>query len=252
MPDTVKPVVILVNPQMGENIGMSARAMYNCGVEQLRLVNPRDGWDKNGKCYEKAMATSAECLRLMPEVQVFDSLADASTDLQAMYASTARPRYMEVNVYSPMQAGEMISQQCNSNIDVGLVFGCESSGLDNNDIALCNGIITVRLNEKFKSLNLSQAVLLLCWEWWKNHNNEMSPKRLELDTPPASQEHIQKSLQRLEQELDSRGFFKSDTSGPTVKRNLNAMFNRIHMNEQEVQMLHGIIRCLTDFDIKKD
>ncbi len=253
----IPPVVILVGAQLGENIGMAARAMYNCGLDTLRLVCPRDGWCDDAAAvvenpdmnpayqnYVSALMASAEVLRKMPKIEVFDSLTDASHDMQFLYASTARTRTLHMDVYGPSQVGQKIHQQTAQGMQTGLVFGCEANGLSNDDIAMCHGIVTIPLNPNFTSLNLSQAVLLLCWEWWRQ-SPDMALSPIPPDIPMASVHHTHTVLNRLETALQTRGFFKSETSGPTVRRNLRAMFNRIHMNTQEVQMLHGIIKCLT-------
>lgn len=256
------PVVILVGAQLGENIGMAARAMYNCGVDTLRLVRPRDGWCdnpdavvKNPKLhtayqnYVSALMASAEVLRKMPRVQVFDTVSEAAHDLHFLYASTARSRTLHMQTFSPTQAGDTMIHHGKHNMRSGLVFGCEANGLSNDDVAQCHGVLTIPLNPNFTSLNVSQAVLLLCWEWWRNaHDLDVNP--VSLDSPLASVEHTHMAIQRLEHALQERGFFKSETSGATVRRNIHALFHRINMTEQEVQMLHGMVKCLTVYPKK--
>ena len=263
-PKNTPPVVILVEAQLGQNIGMAARAMFNCGVTTLRLVRPRDGWCDDAEAvlqnpdvspayqnYVSALMASAEVLRNMPKVQVFDSLADASHDIQFLYASTARSRTLHMDIYTPSQVGKKIVASSVQGIRTGLVFGGEANGLSNDDVAQCHGILTIPLNPDFTSLNLSQAVLLLCWEWWQHAHNKTDIKQTTIpNSPLASIHHSNMAIHRLEQALSDRGFFKSKTSGPTVKRHIHALFNRIHMSEQEVQMLHGIIKCLTEFPKK--
>ena len=238
-----KPIIILVKPQMPENIGMSARAMYNCGIDTLRLVEPREHYPSS-----RAMATSADCLKSMPEVEIFDTVADAVADLQYVYASTARPRQMQVEVLNPMTAGEKMAEQTASGTNVGILFGCEASGLSNDDIAQCNTVITAPLNPEFTSLNISQAVLLLCWHWWINANDMDAPMpKLEPDYELATGEDKQAFVERLIGELEPRGFFKSAGAEDTVKRNIYNLFSRTDLNEQELSMLQGIIRTLTKY-----
>ncbi|MGB1360615.1 MAG: RNA methyltransferase [Alphaproteobacteria bacterium] len=235
-----KPIVILVKPQMPENIGMSARAMYNCGIEQLRLVEPREHYPSS-----RAMATSADCLKQMPEVQIFDTVADATADLQFVYASTARPRQMQVEVLTPMDAGVKMAEQSKQGTGIGILFGCEASGLSNQDIAQCNTVITAPLNPDFTSLNISQAVLLLSWHWWINVNDNKAPMpSLDPDYQLATGESKQQFVSRLIGELEPRGFFKSAGAQSTVERNIYNLFNRTDLNEQELKMLHGIISTL--------
>ncbi|MDG1153642.1 MAG: TrmH family RNA methyltransferase [Alphaproteobacteria bacterium] len=238
-----KPVIILVNPQMPENIGMSARAMYNCGIENLRLVKPREHYPSS-----RAMATSADCLKQMPEVEVFSTVAEATADLQYIYASTARPRQMQVEVLNPMQAGVKMAEQSQSDVKVGILFGCEASGLANSDIAQCNSVVTAPLNPNFTSLNISQAVLLLSWNWWINLNNENFPMpSIAPDYELAKGVDKQQFVKRLISEIEPRGFFKSKDATDTVKRNIYNLFSRIDLNEQELKMLQGILSTLIKY-----
>jgi len=238
-----KPVIILVNPQMPENIGMSARAMYNCGIENLRLVKPREHYPSS-----RAMATSADCLKQMPEVEVFSTVAEATADLQYIYASTARPRQMQVEVLNPMQAGVKMAEQSQSDVKVGILFGCEASGLANSDIAQCNSVVTAPLNPNFTSLNISQAVLLLSWNWCINLNNENFPMpSIAPDYELAKGVDKQQFVKRLISEIEPRGFFKSKDATDTVKRNIYNLFSRIDLNEQELKMLQGILSTLIKY-----
>lgn len=248
------PVILLVKPQLGENVGMSARAMLNCGVTELRLVAPRDTC-----CLQRAMAASADCLKQMPEVAVYKNLPEAIRDLQFVYASTARVRHMNMLAQSPMQAVADVVKRGRKTMPerTGFVFGAESSGLDNEDVAQCNAIVTIPLNPVFTSLNLAQAVLLLCWEWRKAlempvEESEKMPRSPVSSHVPATHGHVDVALRHLMVELNRRGFFKSETSESVVKRNIQTMFKRIGMNDREVQCLHGIVRCLTHFPIKTE
>ena len=234
------PVVILVDPQMGENIGATARAMLNCGVTELRLVNPRDGWPN-----ERAHAMSSGALDRMPPVQVFNSTAEAIADLHYVYATTARPRDMVKDVFTPRAAADDMRRRHNDGERIGLLYGAERMGLINEDIALSSAVITIPLNPGFSSLNLGQAVLLTCYEWLMTGDETPAVQLVTGDMPSATQGDMNALYQRLEAELDEHRFFRAPEMKPTVIRNLRAMLVRTRMTQQEVNTFHGIISALT-------
>ena len=232
-----KPIIILVSPQMGENIGASARAMLNFGLTELRIVNPRDGWPN-----QRAIDMSADALDKMPPAAVFDTLAEAIADLQVTYATTARPRDMVKSVLTPSAAAEDIHTRADQKI--GLVFGGERAGLTNDEIALCSHIIQIPTNPDFSSLNLAQAVLLLSYEIFQNESNA-EPRVFDTgDSPPASQKDFENFFGRLEGELEAADFFKSEGLKPTMLRNIRNIFTRTELSEQEVSTLQGIVSAL--------
>lgn len=233
------PVVILVDPQMGENIGAAARAMLNCGVAALRLVNPRDGWPN-----DRAAAMSSGALDRMPPVQVFDSTAAAIADLHYVYATTARPRDMVKNVFTPRAAAEDMRARHNNGERVGLLYGAERMGLVNEDVALSSAVITIPLNPGFSSLNLGQAVLLTCYEWMMTGDSTPGQQMLLGDTPLATQGDMDALYDRLETALEERRFFRAPEMKPTVIRNLRALLVRARMTQQEVNTFHGVISAL--------
>lgn len=241
------PVVILVNPQMGENIGATARAMLNCGVAELRLVNPRDGWPS-----ERAEAMSSGALGLMPPVQVFTSTAEAIADLHHIYATTARPRDMVKNVMTARSAATDMRVRESTGQRIGLLFGAERSGLDNNDVALAGTVITIPLNPGFSSLNLAQAVLLVTYEWMVAGDKTPERQMINNDSFPATQDSMTNLYQRLEDELEQNRFFRSPEMKPTVLRNLHAMLTRAEMTDQEIKTFHGIITSLLGRKNTKD
>jgi tRNA/rRNA methyltransferase len=246
VPPQSGPVMILVNPQMGENIGAAARAMLNCGVVELRLVNPRDGWPS-----EPARAMSSGALDLMPPVTVFSTVAEAIADLHHVYATTARPRDMVKNVMTARGAGADMMVRIGQGERVGVLFGAERSGLDNNDVALAGTVITIPLNPGFSSLNLAQAVLLVAYEW--RMAAERTPDHVlnTNGTPLATQDAMVNFLTRLEDELQSGGFFRAPEMKPTVIRNIHALFTRVPLTDQEVKTLHGILSALTGKRLQK-
>lgn len=233
------PVVILVDPQMGENIGAAARAMLNCGVAEMRLVNPRDGWPN-----ERADAMSAGALERMPPVKVYPTTAEAIADLHYVYATTARPRDMVKQVFTPRKAAEDMRQRHKRGERLGLLYGAERMGLVNEDVALSSAVITIPLNPGFSSLNLGQAVLLTCYEWLMTAD-ETPPALLTTgDNAPATQQDMDALYRRLEAELEDKRFFRAPEMKPTVIRNLRSFLVRAQMTQQEVNTFHGIISAL--------
>lgn len=230
--------VILVNPQMGENIGAAARAMYNFGLTDLRLVAPRDGWPS-----EKAVTMSAGALDSMPPVQVFENLPSAMADLHFVLGTTARPRYMVKPAFTPEQAVAEGLKRKQSGQNIGILFGAERTGLLNDEITACHGIVTIPTNPEFSSLNLGQSVLLLAYEWMRQNPQDFSPLVNE-SVPPATHKDLEVFLTRLEQELEDARFFRTEKLLPIMKRNIRNIFTRADITDQELRTLHGIISAL--------
>ena len=233
------PAVILVKPQLGENIGMVARAMLNCGLTELRLVAPRDGWPS-----EKAEAAASGADEVIAGVKLFDTTEDAVADLQRVYATTARPRGMVKPVVTPAQAATELRAEAAAGHKTGLLFGPERSGLVNDDIALADAVLTVPLNPAFSSLNLAQAVLLVGHSWFMAADATEARKLETNEAAPASKAEIVNFFERLETALDETGFLFPPEKRPTMVRNLRNLFHRIAPTEGEVNTLHGIISAL--------
>lgn len=232
------PIIILVDPQMGENIGAAARAMLNFGLTELRIVNPRDGWPN-----QAAIDMSAGALETMPAVKVFDTLADAAKDIHYLFATTARPRDMVKPVFTPASA--VTEARARADQTIGFVFGPERAGLSNDDVALCHAILTVDTNPDFSSINLAAAVLLLSYEWLAAQNDK---SRVEMPTHksfPVEHEKLEELLVRLEDDLDKGGFFRAPDQKPTMLRNIRNLFTRTDMTDQEVRTFHGMLSALT-------
>lgn len=240
------PVVILVDPQLGENIGTAARAMLNCGLSDLRIVRPRDGWPN-----EKAVSASSGALERMPPVEIFDTLPAALTDLHYVYATTARPREMVKPVFTPRAAAQDIRGKQAQGLKIGILFGAERMGLTSDDVAQAHAIITAPLNPGFSSLNLAQGVLLVAHEWWSAQaagDGADSPAGSLLpigDSRPATHKEFEDMLTRLESELDTHHFFRNPDMRPTMLRNIRSLFTRAQPTEQEIRTFHGIITALT-------
>jgi tRNA/rRNA methyltransferase len=232
------PVVILVRPQMGENIGAAARAMKNFGLAELRLVAPRDGWPN-----EKASAMSSRADDILEKAAVFDDTASAVADLQAVFATSARQRDMEKPVFAPRLAAEESARRITGGQRVGLLFGAEKAGLDNDDVALATGLIHIPANPAFSSLNLGQAVLLIGYEWYLAGAGNGGVAGPGVDEP-ASYRDLLFFFQRLESLLDDKGFMKPVEKRPTMVRNIRNMFTRAGLTEQELRTFHGVISAL--------
>lgn len=235
------PAIILVGPQLGENIGTVARAMLNFGLSDLRLVNPRPGWQM-----ERALKASAGAEVLIENHRLFDSVSAASEDLEYLVATTARLRDMVKPVLTPAKmAHEIRSRQTmNSDIRCGILFGCERTGLDNDDISLADAICRVPLNPDFSSLNLAQSVLLMGYEYFQAADATPA-ERLELhETQPASRGEVNAMFTHLEAALDAAGFLSPPEKKPAMARNIRNLFHRAGMTEQDVQTFRGIINAL--------
>ncbi len=238
------PVIILVQPQLGENIGMCARAMLNCAVTELRIVRPRDGWPNPA-----ALSASSGAIGVIENARIFETTADAIADLDFVLATTARQRDMLKPVHSAEEAGKLIHARnaATNRAACGILFGPERTGLENDDIALANAILNIPLNPGFSSLNLAQAVLLVCYCWLSADNPfALTTSREEADenSLPASKGDIENFLQRLETSLDDSGFFRSEPHKPSIVRNIRNFFFRAAPSIQEVRTLQGIVSAL--------
>ncbi|MFQ5347450.1 MAG: RNA methyltransferase [Rhodothalassiaceae bacterium] len=230
------PVIILVRPQLGENIGKAARAMLNFGLTELRLVAPRDGWPNPAAGPAASGADS-----VLDEARLFDDVAAAIADLGHVYAATVRPRGMAKPVVTPEEAvREMRAAGGRS----GILFGAERSGLDNDEVALADSILTIPVNPDFSSLNLAQAVIIAAYEWHKA-GADMPPRRETRDGPPASKADYQGLYAQLEGALEARGYFRSAARKPVQIRSLRTLLQNARLTAQEIRTLRGVVKTLT-------
>lgn len=233
----VQPVFVLVRSQMGENIGGAARAMWNFGLDRMRLVDPRDGWPN-----PKAVAMASGAGRLLDEAGVFPSTADAVGDCDYVFATTARARGLTKPVVTPERAMALAREKIAAGQRVAVLFGPERAGLENDDIARANAIINVPVNPDFASLNLAQCVLLTAYEW-RRQGVEVAPERVELaGTDWASQVEVEKLADHYEDRLETAGFFFPETKAEGMKLNLRNLWSRMPLTRADVQILHGIMR----------
>jgi tRNA/rRNA methyltransferase len=235
------PAIVLIDPQMGENIGAAARAMLNFGLTDLRLVRPRDGWPS-----EPAEAMAAGALEKMPPVRVYGSVPEAVGDCHFVLATTARLRDMVKPVMTARDTASALRMRAAQGQKTALLFGGERSGLSNDDVALAGGIVTIPANPGFSSINLAQGVMLCAYEWFQAAFSDFGAGAGAQDMPmPATQDALDGFLNRLDLALDTCGFYKSPDMKHVTARNVRAMFTRAGLTEQEVRTFHGIITALT-------
>ena len=245
------PAVILVRPQLGENIGFAARAMANFGLTDLRLVAPRDGWPN-----DKAHAAAAGAAFLVDQARVYQSVELAIGELNFVLAATARPRELVKTVLSPESAARELRERGVRAERTGVLFGPERSGLDNDTIALADAIITAPVNPDFASLSLPQAVLLFGYEWLKGQSASPPLGRVTgFDGPvtegiafpgtrPATRAELFGLFEHLEAKLDQAGFLYPAQKRPSMVRNIRNMFHRMGASEQDIRTWRGIIASL--------
>jgi tRNA/rRNA methyltransferase len=238
------PIVILVRPQMGENIGAAARAMMNCGLFDLRLVSPRDGWPNPA-----ALPMAAGGAAIIEHAVVFETVADAAHDVTMLFALSARRRDLRIMSSDPRAAAAMMVAHAGlgdlpSERRCAIMFGPEASGLDNDEVVLADRLVTAALNPDYPSLNLAQAVLLMAWEWREAVRLNDPPPQIDAGHVPAPIRDRDVFLSRLESALDTGGFFTAPEMAKTVRRNLRALFTRAAPTGQEISTLHGVVQAL--------
>jgi len=230
------PAVILVEPQLGENIGTSARAMLNCGLGDMRLVRPRDGWPN-----DKAISAASGADLVLERAGLFDSIEAAAGGLRHLYAATARDRHMVKRILTPRAAALEMRRLMAAGEPCGILFGPERTGLTSDQVALADAIITVPLNPAFSSLNLAQAVLLLGHQWYVA-GDETPGEQLHVgNSRPATQAEFERFFDHLEEELIENGFLRNQEKRPSMMRNLRSLFLRARCTEQELRTLHGVV-----------
>jgi len=232
-----QPAIILIRPQMGENIGAAARAMWNFGLDHMRIVDPRDGWPS-----QKAVAMASGAGRLLDEARLFNTTAEALADTTFVMATTARPRDLTKPVYSPEFAMGEAARRIHAGQKVAVMFGPERAGLENDDIIRANAIISVPVNPDFPSLNLAQCVLLLSYEWQRQVGEIAEPAVEVTKSEWASGLEVEKLAEHFEQRLDTAGFFFPETKAASMKVNLRNLWSRMPLTKSDVQMLHGTMR----------
>jgi len=234
-----QPSIILVKPQMGENIGSAARAMLNFGLENMRVVAARDGWPS-----QSAVATASGAGRVLDQARHFSSFHDAIGDCHFVFATTARGRDLTKPVYDPKKAMKIAFEKISDGQNVGIIFGPERAGLENTEVVRSNALITVPVNPNFSSINLAQTVLLLSYEWFlavdiyeENFSNTRK-------TSVAPILEIEKLSEQYENELEKIGFFFPEEKATSMKSTLRNIWSRLPLTVSDVRAFHGILRHL--------
>lgn len=241
------PAIVLVRPQMGENIGAAARAMWNFGLDRMRIVAPRDGWPN-----PNAVAMASGAGRLLDEAQLSNDLPGGIGDCSFVFATTARSRDLTKPVFSPEAAMRLAAQKISEGARVAVLFGPERAGLENDDIAQANAIISVPVNPQFASLNLAQCVLLVGYEWMRAVG-EITHETTEMaGTGWAEHVEIEHLASHYQDRLEDAGFFFPEHKAQSMKTNLRNMWSRMPMTRADVQMMHGVMRQLVRWKTRDD
>ncbi|HYD12215.1 MAG TPA: RNA methyltransferase [Allosphingosinicella sp.] len=231
------PAIVLVRPQLGENIGKAARAMLNFGLTDLRLVAPRDGWPNPAA---GPAASGADVV--LERAQVFETVAEAVADCAYVYATTVRKRGLVIPIVSPEEAGREIHANDGPS---AILFGAERSGLETDEVALAGKIVTVPVNPDFRSLNLAQAVILLAYEWSK-HVALAVPTEGDAEEPRASQAHLEGLIEQLYASLEAAHYFHPPDRTPATKNTIRTILTKAGWSAREIQALRGVIRALVE------
>lgn len=233
------PVVILVRPQLADNIGACARAMANGGLFHLRLVAPRDGWPQ-----ERAWRTASGADRILDQSTLHGTVADAVADLHRVFATCPRPRHVIKPVMTARAAAGALRDAEGRGLHCGILFGPERAGLDNDDMAQADTLVRYPLNPAFDSLNLAQAVMVMAYEWWTAADTTPGQRLMTNETAVAPKGQIEHLMAHLIDELDASGFLRNAPKRPGMVRNLYHLFQRGEVTEQELRTLHGVISML--------
>ncbi len=240
------PAIVLVRSQLAVNIGMCARAMANFGLDDLRLVAPREGWPRFDAHRDTAYAAAAGAAHLLDSARVFDTLGEAIADLNLVFATTARERGQGKPVIAPVDAMADARTRLAGGEKIGVLFGPERTGLDNDEISLADSIVSFPVNPAYASLNLAQAVLLIGYEWLRGARGDAPPISRTDYSPPAPREMVLSFFDYLEGELEAQDFFKPVGKAPIMRRNLRNMFHRMNLTEQDVRTLRGAMVRLVE------
>jgi tRNA/rRNA methyltransferase len=231
------PVIILVRPQLGENVGTAARAMLNFGLSDLRLVRPQCGWPN-----VKAVQAASGATDVLNRLRVFDRVEDAAADLHRLYATTARPRDLPKPVVTVKQAAREARVALTAGERVGILFGPERTGLANDELIYADAVVSVPVNPEFFSLNLAQAVLLVAYEWFQSATQIPDRQESLSAGRPAAKGELDQLLEHLIGELDAVNFFRTADRRGSMSRALKLIFARAELREPDVHLLRGVIK----------
>jgi tRNA/rRNA methyltransferase len=232
------PVVVLVRPQLGENVGTTARAMLNFGLTELRLVEPKCGWPSI-----KALQAASGATAILNDLRIFERVEDAVADLDLLFATTARPRDLPKRVVSAAGAAREARGALAAGGRVGVLFGPERTGLSNDDLIFADAVLSVPLNPAFTSLNLAQAVLLVGYEWFQA-GGPPPPRQASAASRRATKGELDRLVEHLVGELDATGFFRTADRRLSMVRTLKVIVQRADLHEADVHLLRGVIKAL--------
>ena len=232
---------ILVRPQMGENIGSAARAIKNFNIKYLRIVNPRCNWPS-----QKALATSVGAKDILKSAKIYNSIEKAIGDLDIIFASTSRIRKVNKEIISILDFKKKVEKKRK----IGILFGPESSGLSNDEISYANYLVKIPTNKKFSSLNLSHSVIIFCFELFQYFSNKKAIYKSGYKSSVAKKSEINKFLSFIVDKLDKKGFLQPGHKRKSMIRNINNIFHRLNLSEQEIRILLGIFSTLNEFNTK--
>jgi tRNA/rRNA methyltransferase len=235
------PVVVLVEPQLGENIGAAARAMANFGLSRLRLVRPRQAWPN-----DKARMMAAGADRILDGAALYETLEAAIADCSFVLATTARAHDQAKPVVGPAEAAALMAPRIAAGENVAILFGRERNGLENDEVALADRIVILPVNPAFASLNLAQAVVIVAYEWFKLSSDEKLPFAMPQKSAPAPKEQLLAFFASLERELEKVEFFRPPDKRETMQINLRNIFTRMQPTRQDIQTLHGVIMAIAE------
>lgn len=241
--DIIAPIVILVRPQLAQNMGMVARSMMNCGISQLRLVSPRED-----HLSQEALSASSGAQIILEQAKVYTSLEEATNDICYLIATTARVRGMNKPVYAPNTAVQKISERLSKTQKVGIMFGPERTGLENTDIIMANALLSIPLNPIHPSLNLAQAVLLVGWSWWQS---TLKDKKAQKNSSLASKKELNLFLKFLLQVLENKNYFSIQNKCKTMQQNLKNIFTKSLLTSSEIKTLYRVIKRLSSPEKQK-
>ena len=232
---------ILVRPQMGENIGSAARAIKNFNIKYLRIVNPRCNWPS-----QKALATSVGAKDILKSAKIYNSIEKAIGDLDIIFASTSRIRKVNKEIISILDFKKKVEKKRK----IGILFGPEASGLSNDEISYANYLVKIPTNKKFSSLNLSHSVIIFCFELFQYFSNKKAIYKSGYKSSVAKKSEVNKFLSFIINKLDKKGFLQPDHKRKSMIRNINNIFHRLNLSEQEIRILLGIFSTLNVFNKK--
>jgi len=232
---------ILVRPQMGENIGSAARAIKNFNIKYLRIVNPRCNWPS-----QKALATSVGAKDILKSAKIYNSIEKAIGDIDIIFASTSRIRKVNKKIISILDFKKKVEKKRK----IGILFGPEASGLSNDEISYANYLVKIPTNKKFSSLNLSHSVIIFCFELFQYFSNKKAIYKSGYKSSVAKKSEVNKFLSFIINKLDKKGFLQPDHKRKSMIRNINNIFHRLNLSEQEIRILLGIFSTLNVFNKK--